>query len=112
VVNLTINITPCACPVITVTPAQLPQGSVGTAYNQTPSVSGAPSGSTYTWSATGLPAGLTINAASGAITGTPTAIGTATITATYAGPSGLVCTGTATLPVVNNCCPQLIFSAP
>lgn len=112
VVNLTINITPCACPVITVTPAQLPQGSVGTAYNQTPSVSGAPSGSTNTWSATGLPAGLTINTATGAVTGTPTAIGTATITATYAGPSGLVCTGTTTLPVVNNCCPQLIFSAP
>ncbi len=112
VVNLTINITPCACPVITVTPAQLPQGSVGTAYNQTPTVSGAPSGSTYTWSATGLPAGLTINTATGAVTGTPTAIGTAAITATYAGPGGLVCTGTATLPVVNNCCPQFIFSAP
>ena len=35
---------------------------------------------TYTWSATGLPAGLSINSSTGAITGTPTTAGTSTVT--------------------------------
>jgi len=44
----------------------------------------------YTWSATGLPAGLSINASTGQITGTPTTVGTSsvTITATGGGLSG------------------------
>ncbi|MCB1228584.1 MAG: putative Ig domain-containing protein, partial [Verrucomicrobiales bacterium] len=75
------TVTP-ACPVITVTPNPLSSGTVGTAYSASPSASGgiAP----YTWSATGLPAGLSINPSTGAITGTPTASGSATITATDA----------------------------
>jgi hypothetical protein len=36
----------------------------------------------YTWSATGLPAGLTINPTTGAITGTPTAVGSGPVTVT------------------------------
>ncbi len=51
----------------------LPSGQVGTAYSATLAASG---GTTpYSWSLTSgtLPAGLTLNAATGAITGTPTA---------------------------------------
>ncbi|WP_303310999.1 N,N-dimethylformamidase beta subunit family domain-containing protein [Hymenobacter sp. BT730] len=59
------------CPAVVFTPADgsvLPTASVGAVYSQTIStdVSG------YSFSATGLPAGLTINAASGVISGTPT----------------------------------------
>jgi hypothetical protein len=48
---------------------------------------------TITWSATGLPTGVTINGANGEVTGTPTQVGTFSpvITATDAG----TCTGTA-----------------
>ena len=108
--SLTIN--PFACPTITVTPAILPEASVGQPYSETPTASGAGGGASYGWSATSLPAGLSINPTTGLISGTPTAEGTATITATYTGPGGELCTGTATLSIVNNCCPQLIFAVP
>lgn len=108
----TLVINAFACPIITVTPSVLPAGQTGTVYNQTPTASGAPSGSTYTWSASSLPAGLSINATTGAITGTPTASGTATITATYTS-AGSNCTGTATLAVTGTaCCPQITILVP
>jgi hypothetical protein len=61
-----------------ITTAALPNGTVGTAYNQTLAASGT---TPITWSlASGsLPAGLSL-AGSGAITGTPTTAGTATFT--------------------------------
>jgi Zn-dependent metalloprotease len=54
--------------------------TVGTAASLTLSASG---GTTpYTFTATGLPAGLSINSATGVISGTPTTTGTSTVTAT------------------------------
>jgi hypothetical protein len=65
--------TPPGCPTITLAPATLPNGVIGTPYNQTISASGSVA---FTFSVTGaLPTGLSINAATGAITGTPTAAG-------------------------------------
>ena len=73
-----------ACPIITVNPATLPDGVVGTPYNQAVTASGG--SGTYTFAVTSgtLPAGLALNSGSGAITGTPTTAGTFnfTITAT------------------------------
>src|SRR5262249_22750521 len=51
------------------TTTSLPAGSVGVAYDTTVQVSGGTA--PYQWSATGLPSGLSINQASGEITGKP-----------------------------------------
>ncbi len=74
-VTLTVTGTP---PTITTT--SLPDGTVNTAYNQTLTATG---DATITWSiktGTTLPAGLTLNSATGEISGTPTAEGTSTFT--------------------------------
>ena len=67
--NFTLNV---VCPAITVTPLVMPDGLYQTVYagvdfNQTGST-----GSTFTWGATGLPAGLTIDANTGVVSGTAT----------------------------------------
>ncbi|GLQ86469.1 putative Ig domain-containing protein [Dyella flagellata] len=65
---------------ISISPSSLPNGTVGAAYNQSVSASGGTSPYSYTISAGALPAGLSISASSGAITGTPTAGGTFSFT--------------------------------
>ena len=58
--------------------------TVGSAASLQMSASDSASGQSFTWSASGLPAGLSINSSSGLISGTPTASGSgsATVTAT------------------------------
>jgi hypothetical protein len=71
----TIVINAPTCPPITLLPAPpLPQGTVGVAYNQTITASGGTAPYTYSVSGT-LPTGLSLNTGTGAITGTPTAVG-------------------------------------
>jgi hypothetical protein len=67
-------------PVLAVTTTTLPEGIIGTAYNQTLAASGGSGG--YNWAITAgtLPAGLSINVTSGAITGIPTTAGQANFT--------------------------------
>src|SRR6185295_5269397 len=62
------------CQTITVNPATLPGGTAGTAYSQAlTQTSGI---GTITWSVTGtLPAGVTLNSATGVLSGTPTQTG-------------------------------------
>jgi uncharacterized protein (TIGR03437 family) len=57
---------------VTVSATPLPVGQLGTAYNQTLTASGGTP--PYTWSAVGLPPGITLNAA-GVLSGTPTSVG-------------------------------------
>lgn len=86
----TLNI---ACPALTLTPNTLPDGRAGTAYQQTFTIAAAGLGTlSFTISAGALPPGLTLNAATGALSGTPTQAGTVTFTIRAAASSG--CTGT------------------
>ena len=80
---MTLTVSP---PTVTVTPATLPSGTQGSAYSQTLSASGGTAPYTYSVTNGSLPAGLTLNASSGVISGTPSSNGTfpVTITATDA----------------------------
>ncbi len=79
------------CPTVSLSPASLPGGTVGTSYSQ--SISASPSGGNYTFAVTAgsLPAGLSLNSATGALSGTPTTSGAASFTITATGFGG--CTG-------------------
>lgn len=98
------------CPSIGLSPATLPGGNVGAAYNQT--ITASPAGSyTFALTAGALAAGLSLNATTGAITGVPTNAGTAnfTITATGAGP----CTGSQSYSIiVQPACPAITGISP
>jgi prepilin-type N-terminal cleavage/methylation domain-containing protein len=69
---------------ITGTPAVPAPGTVssagGVAYSRTFTVTGGTA--PYTWTATGLPAGLSLAAATGVVSGTPTTVGSGTVTLT------------------------------
>jgi O-glycosyl hydrolase len=68
-------------PPLSITTGSLAGGTVGTSYSAT--LAGTGGTTPYSWSVSSgaLPAGLNLNAGTGAITGTPTASGTATFTA-------------------------------
>jgi len=63
-------------------------GRVGTAFSAMPALSDVTNRPVTTWSATGLPSWATLNASTGAITGTPQDSGTTTITLTATGSGG------------------------
>lgn len=76
-------ITPPPPPDLNITVAVLDDGVVGSAYNQTIAATGGTGARSFTISAGALPAGLTLAASTGVISGTPTGpAGTASITAT------------------------------
>jgi hypothetical protein len=61
-----------ACPIITVNPATLPNGTLGTPYNAVVSASGGTAPFTFVVSNGALPTGLVLDPNTGAISGTPT----------------------------------------
>ena len=65
---------------LTINPTTLPAAVVGRPYRQTVVASGGTAPYTYSITAGALPPGLTLNAATGVISGTPTTLGTATFT--------------------------------
>ncbi|QMU71394.1 protease pro-enzyme activation domain-containing protein [Streptacidiphilus sp. P02-A3a] len=67
---------------VTVTNPGSESGTVGTAASVQIAAGDSASGQTLTYSATGLPAGLSINASTGLISGTPTAAATSSVTVT------------------------------
>lgn len=79
------------CASITVNPSALPAGTHGTAYNQAVSATGGTAPYTFSVVSGVLPSGLTLNALSGEISGTPTVAGTSVFTIRATGLGG--CTG-------------------
>jgi hypothetical protein len=75
-----------------------PAATVGTAYSATP-VTASGGTTPYTFSASGLPAGLSINAGSGTISGTPTTAGTFTPSVTVTDAASASVTRSFTLTV-------------
>jgi large repetitive protein len=69
-------------PTITITPSTLPAAVQGIAYSQTVTASGGIAPYRFAVSAGSLPAGLTLNPATGAITGTPSGSGIVSFTIT------------------------------
>jgi hypothetical protein len=67
--NFTLTV---VCPAITVSPSSLPDGLFNTLYAPVTFSQTGSTGSGFTWSATGLPAGLAIAPATGIVSGTPT----------------------------------------
>ncbi len=97
--SLTVN-----CPIITL--GSIPDGTAGVSYNGSAAVT-SPSGSfTYAVTSGSLPSGLSINSASGIISGIPTSAGTSTFTVTATGLGS--CTGSRTYVVAFGC-PTITF---
>lgn len=69
-------------PTLTITTLGLPAANVGVAYSGTVAATGGVAPYTFAVTTGALPAGLTLNSSTGAITGTPTAAGSFTFTIT------------------------------
>ena len=104
--SFSININPAP----TIATSSLPNWTINrnypnTAVTTTPGTGTAP----FTWSATGLPSGLSINATTGVISGTPTATGTSNPTVTVTDIAGA--TGTRSFTVDINAAPSITAPA-
>lgn len=89
--QLTLNVLAAA---LTISTATLPYGIATVAYSQTVVVTGGVAPYTFSISAGTLPAGLTVNSATGAITGTPTTVGSNSFTVKVVDSQGTPATAT------------------
>ena len=96
-----------ACSPITLNPGTLAVATVGSAYTQNVTATGGTAPYNYTVSSGSLPVGLNLNAATGAITGTPTSASTATFTISASDAFACVGTRSYTLTPV---CPAMSIS--
>ena len=98
-----------ACPTITLSPSSLPNGTVGSAYDQTITVEG--SSDSFGFAVTGgsLPDGLTLSS-DGVISGSPSAAGSFTFTITATNATG--CAGSREYTISFSCPSITLSSAP
>ncbi|EOC1305076.1 autotransporter domain-containing protein [Cronobacter dublinensis] len=97
--DATVSLTIVAPTTVTIAPASgaLPAATTGSAWSQTLSATGG--SAPYTWTAHGLPAGITLNAATGALSGTPTTAGSFTFSVTVKEAGNVSATASYTLVV-------------
>ncbi|HJZ01970.1 MAG TPA: putative Ig domain-containing protein, partial [Streptosporangiaceae bacterium] len=86
--TFTWTVNPPGANTVTVTNPGTQTSTVGTAASLQIHASDSASGQTLTYTATGLPAGLSINSATGLISGTPTTAGTSNVTVTATDTTG------------------------
>ena len=97
--NVVVNIITCST--IAISPVNLPNGIIGTAYSQTATQTGLTGTPTWSISMGNLPSGLSIAPATGVISGTPNAtIGTSNFTVSV---TNGICTQTKILSIVISC---------
>jgi hypothetical protein len=94
------------CPALTLNPASLPGGTVGSAFTQSLSASGGAGPYSYAVTGGALPGGLSLTAG-GNLSGTPTASGTFSFTVTVTGAAG--CAGSRNY-TLNVSCPALTWT--
>lgn len=98
------------CPVITVNPPALPNGTVGTAYSETVSATGGTAPYTFSVSSGALPTGLVLNPATGDISGTPTTAATFNFTITAIDASGCLGSRPYTITMAAPGCPVITLN--
>ena len=97
--DATVSLTIVAPTTVTIAPASgaLPAATAGSAWSQTLSATGG--SAPYTWTAHGLPAGISLNPATGALSGTPTSAGSFTFSVTVKEAGNVSATASYTLVV-------------
>lgn len=101
---------PIVCPIIALSPATLPSGVIGAAYSQVVSASGGTAPNTFAVSSGILPGGLSLDAATGAITGTPTTAGTFNFTIAATDANGCSGIQAYTIVIAAAACPVVTLS--
>jgi len=97
------------CPTVTLSPSTLPNGQMGTVYSQM--LSAAPAGGGYTFTRSGnLPPGLSLNALTGLLSGTPTANGSFSFVVTATGSYGCSGSQSYTVIITPGSCPTITLS--
>ncbi|ELQ5997153.1 autotransporter domain-containing protein [Cronobacter dublinensis] len=97
--DATVSLTILAPTTVTIAPASgaLPPATTGSAWSQTLSATGG--SAPYIWTAHGLPAGISLNPATGALSGTPTTAGSFTFSVTVKEAGNVSATASYTLVV-------------
>ncbi|HSM51820.1 MAG TPA: IPTL-CTERM sorting domain-containing protein [Thermoanaerobaculia bacterium] len=98
------------CPPIVVSPPTLPAGSLETPYDETVSATGGAEPYTYDVTSGALPTGLTIDPATGAITGVPTEVGDFVFVITATDANG--CPGSMSYAVSIAVAPVVVLAIP
>jgi len=104
----TVSIAAPGCNVILLNPASLPSGVLGTPYSSGVTASGGTAPYAYAVTSGALPTGLSPDASTGAITGTPTAAGIFTFTITATDDND--CPGRRSYTISIAACPPIVLS--